>query len=165
MVLHARILAALIALATAALPVSAPAQDRGAAPGASTPSYARTDESVRGRIVSFDGGYNLEVNDERGFVDYVRLHPGTVINPTGIRLVPGMSLTVYGETRGNTFSANEIDTPYQPLAAYPVYPAPYPYAYPYPYPVYAYPFSVGIGIGFGPVFHRGFHGGFHRGFW
>lgn len=42
---------------------------------AQTPSYAEQagdgDQQIRGRIVSFDGGYNLGVRDENGNVDRV----------------------------------------------------------------------------------------------
>jgi hypothetical protein len=164
MVLQTRVLAALIALAAAAVPVGTFAQT--AAPDA-PPSYARPgtvtgDETIQGRIASFDGAYNLQVNDDRGFVDNVRLQQGTVINPTGIRLTSGMRVTIHGVNAGSAFTANEIDTPYQSYGAtygpVPVYGSlvyPYP-AYPYPYPVYGYPY-VPFGIGFG-------FGGFHRGF-
>jgi hypothetical protein len=161
MFLHKSILAALIALTAAAIPVGSFAQSEAAA---APPTYGRaTDESVKGRVESFDGAYSLLVRDDRGFIDNVRLHPGTIINPTGIRLSPGMSVTVYGVNRGPEFAANEIDTPYDTYgAAYPVY-SPYGYGYPYPYGYpYGYPFSFGIRIGGG--FHEGFHGGGHRGF-
>jgi hypothetical protein len=153
MMFQARIFAPLIAFAAAVLPLAAPAQETGATAGAA-PSYAHADESVRGHVTSFDGAYALQVRDDRGFIDNVQLHPGTIINPTGIRLVPGMPVTIYGATRGNVFAANEIDTPYHTeyAYAYPMYAYPYP-VYAYPYPVY--PFSVGIRIG--PRFHGGFH--------
>jgi hypothetical protein len=167
MVVHARILATLIAVAGAVAPLAALAQaEPGArsAPPATTappqntapPSYGRADESVKGRVSSFDGAYNMQVRDERGFIDNVQLHQGTIINPTGLRLVPGMDVTVYGVNQGSVFAANEIDTPYQTVMAYPVYP-PYGYGYGYPY-LYPYPFGYpfSVGIHFGPGFHRGF---------
>lgn len=151
--LQQRIFTALIALAAAAVPLGAFAQ------ADAPPSYGRADESVKGRVVSFDGAYGLQVRDDRGFVDNVQLHQGTIITPTGIRLAPGMNVTVYGVNRGPVFAANEIDTPYTAYEGPPVY-APfaygYPYAYPYayPYPLYVSPFS--FGIHFGPSFHHGF---------
>lgn len=155
MVLQKSILAALIALSAAVIPLGAFAE--GEAAGA-PPSYGRADDSVKGRVASFDGAYNLQVRDDRGFIDNVQLHQGTIINPTGIRLVPGMSVTVYGINRGSVFAANEIDTPYDTYGGYPAYQAYPPFAYgfpyPYPYPVYGYPFSIGIHVGRG--FHRGF---------
>lgn len=145
----------LVALAALAVPVAATAQQPAAAdaPSYSRPSYGSDEETVSGRIASFDGTYNLQLKDDRGFLDAVKLHDGTVINPTGLRLVPGMRVTIHGINRGNALAANEIDTPYNSYGAVPVYPYAYPYAY--GYPVYAYPypypydprFSVGIRIG------------------
>lgn len=105
-----------------AAPVSAQA------PTYARPSYTSNEEMVRGRVLSFNGAYDLQLRDDRGFVDNVRLHQGTVINPTGLSLEAGMSVTIYGYNRGNVFAANEIDTPYhETYAVYPVYPYPYPY--------------------------------------
>jgi hypothetical protein len=105
---------------------------------AQRPTYASTEETIHGRVVSFDGGYDLRVRDERGFVDNVRLHQGTVISPTGLTLAAGMTVTIYGQNRGSFFAANEIDTPYHQQALVPVYPV-----YPYPY--------------WGPSYRFGFH--------
>lgn len=96
---------------------------------ASLPSYAKAadEESIHGTIAAVTGKYTLRVHDSRGFVDSVRLHQGTVINPTGLTLQQGMQVTVYGHAEGNVFAANEIDTPYQAAVAYlPPYPYPYP---------------------------------------
>ncbi len=94
----------------------------------------------------------MQVRDDRGFVDNVQLHPGTVINPTGIRLAPGMAVTIYGVNRGSFFAAGEIDTPYDSYGAIPVYPYG-SYAYPvYPYAVYPYP-AFSFGLHFGGGFH------------
>ncbi len=100
----------------------------------SLPSYAAADETIYGTISGFDGKYGLLVRDKRGFVDRVQLRDGTVINPTGLRLAVGMTVTIHGRTQSSFFAANEIDTPYHtsPAYAYPVYPV-------YPaYPVYPY---------------------------
>jgi hypothetical protein len=169
MVLQTRVLAALIVLAAAAIPAGTFAQTT--APD-SLPSYARPnsgtgDETIHGRIASVDGTYDLQVSDDRGFVDNVKLQQGTIINPTGVRLTSGMSVTIHGINRGTAFVANQIDTPYQsygatygPVPVYGslVYPA-YPYAV-YPYPVYGYPYGPEFGVGFG--FGRGFQRGFRR---
>jgi hypothetical protein len=122
-------LAASVALA---LPFAASAQ--GAPSYAEPPSYASHEEQIQGRIVSFDGQYDLRVRDSRGFVDRVRLHQGTVINPTGLTLAAGMSVTILGNSGGNVFNANVIDTPYQTV---------YGYGYPYPY----YGPEVGVWVG------------------
>jgi len=159
-----RLLLFVLALAVAAFPNASFAQATSPAAGgapdappaaapvppAEVPSYARPsgDETITGRIVSFDGAYALAVRDDRGFIDNVRLRQGTIINPTGITLATGMSVTIHGVNNGSTFAANQIDTPYNSYGfAYPVY----PYAV-YPYPYYASPYGwgrVSIGIGFG----------------
>lgn len=115
------------------------------------PSYASgtSDETIRGTVAAVNGPYNIAVRDARGFIDNVNLHQGTIINPTGLTLEPGQSVTILGHNDGSAFSANEIDTPYQTLAAVPFYPAYGYYGYPYPY-------------GFGPAYHVGLH--FGRGF-
>jgi len=102
------------------------------------PSYATADETIYGTVSGFDGKYGLLVRDKRGFIDRVQLRDGTVINPTGLRLAVGMTVTIHGRSQNSFFAANEIDTPYQIQPAYaysyPVYPA---YT---AYPVYPYPF-------------------------
>jgi hypothetical protein len=167
MVSPIRILAALTAL-VAVIPLAALAQT--AAPAtpdspppptyaAPPPSYSSTDEVIHGRVSSFDGAYSLQVNDDRGYIDNVKLRQGTVINPTGIRLAAGMAVTIHGVNRGSVFAANVIDTPYQ------TYGAVYPYgAYPYPvypYPAFGYPFYPTVRFGFGFGF-GGYGGGYRR---
>jgi hypothetical protein len=160
MVMQIRTLAALAAL-IAVTPLAAVAQT--AAPDAPTyaappPSYSSNDEVIHGRVSSFDGAYSLQVRDERGFIDNVRLRQGTVINPTGIRLAAGMAVTIHGFNRGSVFAADVIETPYQSYGAIPDYPYG-PYAYPV-YPYYGYPYpSFSLGLRFGGGF-RG--GGFHH---
>ncbi|HYZ17473.1 MAG TPA: hypothetical protein VE591_13775 [Candidatus Acidoferrum sp.] len=120
-----------------------------AAQAAETPSFASTsaEETVEGLISSINGKYGLTVRDNRGFIDNVTLHDGTIINPTGLQLQPGMHVTILGHADQATFAANEIDTPVQYVAA----------AYPYAYPT----FGFGFGFGFGDRFeHFHFHG--HR---
>ena len=101
------LLAALAAL-TLAAPIAAQAQ---VVPSYAT-SYATPEEDVHGRVVSFDGAYTLTVRDERGYLDNVELHDGTIINPTGLTLEPGMIVNVLGYDAGSYLAANEIDTPY-----------------------------------------------------
>jgi hypothetical protein len=120
---------------------------------AQLPSYATGEETIRGRIAAVDGKYHLQLRDERGFIDSVTLHDGTIINPTGLRLTPGQSVRIMGHSSGYSFAANEIDTPYArygyPVCAYGYLPYAY---YPYPYPYRAYPrFGFGFrdrGFGF-----------------
>jgi hypothetical protein len=144
-----RIIGALAGLALL-LPVAAQAQD--------APSYAAqrydADQNIHGRIVSFDGGYDLGVRDERGYIDNVELHPGTVINPTGLTLAPGMVVSILGYNAGSYFAANEIDTPYQYYSGVPYY-AGHPWDY--------YGPSISLGFFFGDAgwWHgRDFHGGY-----
>jgi hypothetical protein len=109
-------LAALFLLAPSALP--AQAQD---VPSYAHPQYADEDQVIHGRILGFDGGYALSVRDERGFVDEVRLHDGTIINPTGLSLRPGMIVNIIGYNTGPFLAANEIDTPYTYYSGVPYY--------------------------------------------
>ena len=109
-----RLLAALGAANIALiLPLAALAQDDptyaqpadGQYAQAGVPSYATQDQQIHGRVVGFDGGYNLQVRDDKGYVDNVRLHQGTVINPLGLTLASGMSVTVAGYPDGPNFDA------------------------------------------------------------
>jgi hypothetical protein len=103
-----KFLAAASAAVLLAVPFAASAQSY----AQGQPSYASAEENLHGRIVAFDGGYNLRVRDERGYVDAVQMHPGTIINPTGLTLAPGMVVSVLGYNAGPYLAANEIDTPY-----------------------------------------------------
>jgi hypothetical protein len=78
------------------------------------PTYAlpATGETITGHITSITGKYTLEVRDDRGFVDNVTLHQGTIIIPTGLTLQAGMQVTVTGSNAGATFAASQIDAPY-----------------------------------------------------
>jgi hypothetical protein len=135
----ARTVAALLGVVALATPLTAFAQQTPAAPAPPppAPSYARPavngEETIQGRIASFDGKYHVQLRDDRGYVDNIELHQGTVINPTGLSLQPGMTVTIMGYNRGPVFAANEIDTPYLSYGALPLYPA------------------YSVGIGFGPV--------------
>ncbi|MGP6157261.1 MAG: hypothetical protein ACLPYS_07100 [Vulcanimicrobiaceae bacterium] len=144
-----RILAPLAASALAVVALVAPL----AAPAQSMPSYARpADMQVRGRVTGFDGHFNLSVRDERGYVDNVRIHPGTIINPTGIMLAPGMIVSLFGNNAGSFFGANEVDTPYAFYGGVPYY---------YGHPWYYSGPSVDLGFYFGNP--GWWHGGYYRG--
>lgn len=132
----------------------------------SPPSYARHEDVIRGRIAELPGRYSITVRDERGYLDDIRLHQGTVINPIGLTLAQGMRVTVYGYPDGRTFAATEIDTPYRKTQYYPEPAYVYPYlpAYAYPYGPYGYPYYsstviIDGGRGWGG---RGWHGGYRR---
>jgi hypothetical protein len=112
---------------------------------AQTPSYAQptspnSEQVINGHIASIVGKYEITVRDERGYLDDVHLHQGTIINPTGLTLEPGMRATIVGYNAGKWFEANEIDTPYHYL--------------PVPVPVYYGPgwWYPGLPYGYGPSF-------------
>jgi hypothetical protein len=122
------------------------------------PSYAQpqpmSDEQIRGRIVGFDGAYSLALRDERGFVDNVRLHQGTIINPVGLALEPGMIVCVMGYNVGPYLDAEEIDTPYTFYGAMPYYEG-HPWNY--------YGPTIGLNFYFGNTgwWHRGYYSDEH----
>jgi hypothetical protein len=145
---YGRLGAYVVACAAVIFPLAAAAQDEPAAgvppdvPSYARPADATADETIRGRIRSVDGAFTITVADDRGFVDTVQLHPGTIINPTGLSLSPGMSVTILGFNGGAVFNANEIDTPYT-------------YDGPLPEPVYYGPgyWCPGFAYGYGPAFN------------
>jgi hypothetical protein len=120
------------------------------------PSYgapAARQEVVRGTVTGFNGSYIVYMRDDRGYNDNVTMHQGTIINPTGIRLVEGMRVSIWGYADGPTFDAYQIEVagggPYyagygNPYNGYGYGYGGYGYGYGYPY----YP-AVGIGIGLG----------------
>ena len=135
---------------TLAAPLAAHAQD--------VPSYAsggpaaNGEENIHGRVASFDGAYTMAVRDERGFLDNVQLHQGTIINPTGLTLAPGMVVSILGYNAGPYIAANEIDTPYTFYGGVPYY-AGHVWDY--------YGPSIGLAFFFGNV--GWWHGGWFRG--
>jgi hypothetical protein len=103
-------------------------------------------QQIQGRVTAFDGRFSLHVQQPDGEVDAIQLHQGTIINPTGLTLAPGMTVTVVGEPQGNVFAANEIDTPYQQTYAYAT-----PYYGPYWGPFLGYPQpGISVDFGYGP---------------
>ena len=141
-------------LASLAAPLTVQAQS---VPSYAQPQYSQDwqgDAQIRGRVTGFDGAYSLSVRDERGFIDAVELHPGTVINPTGLTLAPGMIVSVLGYNAGSYFAANEIDTPYS-------YYGGVPYYYGHPWSYYGPSISLGFFFGNPGWWHGGyFHGGY-----
>lgn len=85
----------------------------------------------------------------------MRLHPGTIISPTGLTLAPGMVVSVLGYNAGSYFAANQIDTPYRYDAGVPYY-AGHPWNY--------YGPTVGLSFYFGNAgwWHSGYLGGGYR---
>lgn len=163
------VLAAALTGAGVIAPAAAFAQDDVPSYAHQAPQASQDGGTIRGRIRSVDGAYHITVRDDRGFVDSVQLHQGTIINPTGLTLATGMSVTISGYNAGASFDANEIDTPYtyDGPAVDPGYYGPgwyYPgYGYPYGYG-YGYGPDVRFGFGFGHGGYDHFHGGgFHGG--
>ena len=112
--LSKRLLGAAILSAALITPAIASAQDY---------AYGGQDTQIQGTVASINGTWNITVADANGYADSVDLHQGTIINPTGLTLEPGMSVTVDGYADGPNFDAMEIDTPYQyngpaPVAVY-----------------------------------------------
>src|SRR5579872_573500 len=127
--------------ALAALPLAASAQAE--------------DQEIQGTVQSINSTFNITVLDSNGNLDNVELHQGTVINPTGLTLAPGMNVTVDGYDDGGQFDANVIQTPYQYSGPAPV---PVYYGAGWWYPGFAYgygpSFSLFIGSGDGPYVYR-----------
>ncbi|MHB8153984.1 MAG: hypothetical protein ACYDGW_08725 [Vulcanimicrobiaceae bacterium] len=69
--------------------------------------------TLKGTVTYFNGRYTMHVIKKNGNVDAVKLHQGTIINPTGLTLRPGMKVTILGVERHGVLHANEIDTPYR----------------------------------------------------
>ena len=140
-----QLLGAAIASAALIVPAIASAQD--------APMYAMTgsDQQIQGRILAINGTWNLTVADASGYTDSIELHQGTVINPLGLTLAPGMRVTIDGYPDGQNFDAMEIDTPYQ-------------YQGPPPVAVYYGPgsWAPGYAYGWGPSFSLTFDIGSNR---
>jgi hypothetical protein len=134
-----RFLGTAVAVTALILPAIASAQD--------VPPYAvGAQQQIAGTVAAINGTWNITVADANGYDDSVELRQGTIINPTGLTLEPGMSVTVDGYADGSNFDATEIDTPY-------AYEGPPPAAVYYGpgawYPGYAY--------GWGPSFTLDFN--------
>jgi hypothetical protein len=113
-------------------------------PSGPPPAYASNPEpTIRGVVTRIDAKYQIHIRDRAGYIDNVSLHDGTIINPRGIPLQPGMRVVIMGHPEGQAFIANEIDVP-NAVGYVPYYYGPGPYY---------------VGFGFG---YRRFYG---RGWW
>jgi hypothetical protein len=101
-----RLLGAAIAAAALITPGFASAQDAMA-------YNSDANQQIQGTVAAINGTWNITVADANGYADSVALHQGTIINPTGLTLEPGMQVTIDGYADGPNFDALEIDTPYQ----------------------------------------------------
>jgi hypothetical protein len=66
----------------------------------------RDDHQLRGVVTRF-GGFDMTLRVE-GSPLPVRLHQGTIINPNGLTLRPGMRVRVFGHWDDGRFQANRI---------------------------------------------------------
>lgn len=132
--LENRLFVMLLTLAVAAAPGAARAQS---APNSGAPSYAvpapaDDRETIHGQVASFDpNSGNLQLNDDRGFVDNVQLGQNTVVRPRDAQLQPGLAVTIVGVARGPVFAADSVDVG-GPAAAGPAVAGPMPPAAPEP---------------------------------
>ena len=99
-VMKHRILIAALVLAAASAPLVGSAQ-----PGPYPHHWDHANRSTSGRIAAVSGGsFQLRSGQT------VFLHQGTVINPTGITLQPGMMVAVNGSPAGDgNINADEVD--------------------------------------------------------
>jgi hypothetical protein len=115
-----KFVAALGAVAALSLPAAALAQPSYGTGGQQysqpTPPYGNQ-ETIKGTLSGFDGQWIVYMRDDRGYTDHVTLHQGTIINPTGIKLLEGMKVTMYGYANGSTFEANRVDVAYSPYSS------------------------------------------------
>jgi hypothetical protein len=102
-------IAGALAIGLAAIPERAAAQG---VPSYGRPAPSTGEETIHGRIEAIQGPFAIVVRDDRGFLDSVALRQGTIINPRGLRLAVGMTVTIEGFNAGASFSAIEIDAPY-----------------------------------------------------
>ncbi len=147
------------------------------------PTYANQTK-ITGTISGFDGQWVVYMHDDRGYTDHITLHQGTIINPTGIKLLEGMKVTVYGYADGSTFQANAFEVAYSPYSQYytadgnPAYgygdsgygDSGYGYGSPYGYGYGYAPYGLGIGINWGWGWGWGWPGywgypGYWGGYW
>jgi hypothetical protein len=163
--------------AVAALSATSVAQAAAADPVPTYASHSHVGDTIHGTIATLTGNGDLYVRDDRGYVDHVILHQGTVIDPTGTSLQSGELVTIHGQNAGSALRADEIDA--EPTgddgSANGYAPADYgddDYAVgAYPYGDYydGYPYGYGYGYGIGVYFGGGYgrggygHGGYGRG--
>jgi len=99
-----------LALAAAAVPSGAFAQSGPSdMPSYAAPAAASDQETIHGHIASVDDADSLQINDDRGFIDSVKLQPATIVSPSGMQLQPGMAVTIVGVNRGSVFAADRIE--------------------------------------------------------
>lgn len=116
MIQKSLIIATLVSLAT--LPAHASI--------ASAAEVAVAQTQLQGTITEIVGKYDVRVKTARGNIADVTLRQGTIINPSGMTLRPGVRVTVLGSGNADSFAAAQIDTPFHiensPIAQFGAYP-------------------------------------------
>ena len=135
-------IAGALAIGVAAIPERAVAQG---VPSYGRPATSTGEETIHGRIEAIQGPFAIVVRDDRGFLDSVALRQGTIINPRGLRLAIGMTVTIVGFNAGASFSAVEIDAPYSYDESGASNYDTYGYGYGYDYGLAS---AYGLGLGF-----------------
>lgn len=81
-------------------------------------------ETIHGKISSFDSATgNMQLDDDRGFIDNVQLEQNTVVEPRDAELSPGTVVTIVGAAQGSVFAADRVDVGHSAVAAAPPEPA------------------------------------------
>lgn len=93
--------------------------------GAPPPPYSIQEDMITGIIDSVPAAYTVLVRDSRGFLDRVELHDGTIIEPEGLTLARGQTVSIRGFSRRDVFTANEIETAPWPAYRWPDWVAKY----------------------------------------
>ena len=104
-------------LTSSALIVAALAFPLAARADTSTHAAPSGERTIHGMITSINGKYGFTVRDDSVGIEGVTMHRGTIIDPTGLQLKPGMQVTIAGHADGGTFDADEIDAPVEYLEA------------------------------------------------
>jgi hypothetical protein len=96
----AALLAGAGAIATTSAPAAAQYAPYGYAPNAR--------QNVVTGVVTYFYRFDMTIQAPNGAVIPVQLHQGTIINPLGVSLQPGMPVTVRGYWANGQFFANRI---------------------------------------------------------
>jgi len=106
-ILAVPMLAALVASVGAVATTAAPAAAQYLAPPYAYGAYGAPANALIGTVTYFYQ-FNMTVQGPNGAVVPVQLHQGTIINPRGSTIVPGMQVTVRGYWSNGQFFANRI---------------------------------------------------------
>jgi hypothetical protein len=144
MKIRALILAAATAASASAAPLAASAQVlpwplNAVLPGWANGNWQYGANVPSGGVVASVQGSSFTLQNGKTVI----MHPGTVINPTGTRLQPGMRVSLLGTPNGpGRFNANEVDVNGYAQGGYGAY-GPNGYGRPYGYAPYPYGYAPG----------------------